>query len=219
MAEAARQAGLDYIAITDHSKHLGMVRGLDASRLARQMNEIDALNATFDGITLLKGIEVDILEDGSLALPDSVLKKLDVVVASVHDHFDLNRRKQTDRLLRALDRPYVSVLGHPMSRLIDERAAIECDWGKVFKRASERPVYLQLNSQPTRLDLDDVLVREAATNDVLISIASDAHGTSNFDFLSGGVLQARRGWLSKDQVLNTRSLRELRRLLRKTVLA
>lgn len=219
MAEAAKQAGLDYIAITDHSKHFGMVHGLDASRLSRQMNEIDALNATLDGITLLKGIEVDILEDGTLAMPDSVLKKLDVVVASVHDHFDLNRRKQTNRLLRALDRPYVSVLGHPMSRLIDERAAIECDWGKVFKRASERPIYLELNSQPTRLDLDDVLVREAAANDVLISIASDAHGISSFEFLSGGILQARRGWLSKDQVLNTRSLREILRLLRKTVLA
>lgn len=219
MAEAARQAGLEYIAITDHSKHLGMVRGLDATRLARQMHEIDALNATLVGITILKGIEVDILEDGTLPLPDSVLKQLDVVVASVHDHFDLDRRKQTDRLLRALDRPYVSVLGHPMSRLIEERPAIECDWGKVFKRASERPLYLELNSQPARLDLDDVMVREAASNDVLISIASDAHGTASFDLLGGGVLQARRGWLSKDQVLNTRSLRELRRLLRKTMLA
>ncbi len=219
MAEAARQSGLEYIAITDHSKHLGMVRGLDASRLARQMDEIDALNATLDGITLLKGIEVDILEDGSLALPDSVLKRLDVVVASVHEHFDLNRRKQTDRWLRALDRPYMSVLGHPMSRLIEERAAIECDWAKVFKRANERPIYLELNAQPTRLDLDDVLVREATACDVLISIASDAHGTSSFDFLDGGILQARRGWLSKDQVLNTRSLRELRRLLRKAFLA
>jgi DNA polymerase (family 10) len=218
MAEAAKKAGLEYIAITDHSKHLGMVHGLDASRVARQMNEIDTLNASLDGITLLKGIEVDILEDGSLALPDSVLKKLDVVVASVHDYFDLNRRKQTDRLLRAIDRPYVSVLGHPMCRLIEERAAIECDWEKVFRRAHERPIYVELNSQPTRLDLDDVLVREAAANDALISIASDGHGISSFEFLAGGVLQARRGWLSKDQVLNTRPLRELRRLLRRTFL-
>jgi DNA polymerase (family 10) len=196
-----------------------MVRGLDASRLARQMNEIDVLNSSLQGITLLKGIEVDILEDGSLALPDSLLKKLDVVVASVHDHFGLNRRKQTDRLLRAIDRPYVSVLGHPMSRLIEERAAIDCDWAKVFRRAHERPLYLELNSQPARLDLDDVLVREAAANEVLISIASDAHGVGSFEFLAAGVLQARRGWLSKDQVLNTRPLRELRRLLRNTVLA
>lgn len=219
MAEAAKHAGLEYIAITDHSKHLGMVRGLDASRLARQINEIDALNSSPSGITLLKGIEVDILEDGSLALPDSMLKGLDVVVASVHDHFGLSRRRQTDRLLRAIDRPYVSVLGHPMSRLIEERAAIDCDWAKVFRRAHERPLYLELNSQPARLDLDDVLVREAAANEVLISIASDAHGVGSFEFLAGGVLQARRGWLAKDQVLNTRSLRELRVLLRNTMLA
>jgi DNA polymerase (family 10) len=219
MAEAAKKAGLEYIAITDHSKHLGMVRGLDASRLARQMNEIDAINASLDGITVLKGIEVDILEDGTLALPDAVLKRLDVIVASVHDHFGLNRRKQTDRLLRALDRPFVSVLGHPMSRLIEERGAIECDWDKVFRRAHERPIYLELNSQPTRLDLDDVLVREAAAHEVPISIATDAHGISSFSFLDGGVLQARRGWLTKDQVLNTRSLRDLRRLLAKTFLA
>jgi DNA polymerase (family 10) len=219
MTESAKNAGLEYIAITDHSKHLGMVRGLDASRLARQLNAIDVLNSSQQGITLLKGIEVDILEDGSLALPDSLLKKLDVVVASVHDHFGLSRRKQTDRLMRAMDRPYVSVLGHPMSRLIEERVAIDCDWSKVFKRAHERPLYLELNSQPTRLDLDDVLVREAAANEVLISIASDAHGVGSFEFLAGGVLQARRGWLSKDQVLNTRPLPELRRLLRNTVLA
>lgn len=219
MAEAARKAGLEYIAITDHSRHLGMLRGLSADRLARQLNEIDVLNASLDGLTLLKGIEVDILEDGSLALPDSVLKRLDVVVASLHDHFGLSRRRQTDRLLRAIDRPYVSVLGHPMSRLIGERAAIECDWARLFRRAGERPIYLELNSQPARLDLDDVLVREAAANDVLVSIASDAHGIGSFDLLGGGVLQARRGWLSKGQVLNTRPLQELRRLLRRTVLA
>lgn len=219
MVEAAKRAGLEYIAITDHSKHLGLVHGLDASRLARQMNEIDAVNASLDGITVLKGIEVDILEDGTLALPDTVLKKLDVVVASVHDHFGLNRRKQTDRLLRALDRPFVSVLGHPMSRLIEERDAIECDWDKVFRRAHERPIYLELNSQPMRLDLDDVLVREAAAHEVPISIASDAHGVSSFSFLDGGALQARRGWLTKDHVLNTRSLRDVHRLLRATFLA
>lgn len=219
MAQAAKQAGLEYIAITDHSKHIGVVRGLDASRLERQLDEMDAANASLDGITLLKGIEVDILEDGTFALPDAVLKKLDVVVASVHDHFDLSRGRQTERLLRALDRPYVSVLGHPTSRLINERPPIECDWGKVLRRAHERPVYLELNSQPARLDLDDVLVREAAAHDVLISVASDAHATDSFEYLAGGIMQARRGWLSKEQVLNARPLRDLQRLLRKTFLA
>lgn len=219
MVEAAKKAGLEYIAITDHSKYLGMVRGLDASRLAQQMDAIDALNASLDGITVLKGIEVDILEEGSLALPDRVLKKLDIVIASIHERFGLSRRKQTDRLLHALDRPYVSVIGHPMCRLIQERPAIECDWAKIFRRAHERPVYLELNAQPTRLDLNDVLVREAAANDVLISIASDGHSVGSFEFLGGGILQARRGWLSKSQALNTRPLCEVRRLLRQTFLA
>ncbi|HEU4655462.1 MAG TPA: DNA polymerase/3'-5' exonuclease PolX [Steroidobacteraceae bacterium] len=218
MAAAAKDAGLEYIAITDHSKHLGVVRGLDPTHLARQLDEIDEVNALLEGITLLKGVEVDILEDGSLALSDAVLKKLDIVVACVHDHFDLSRRKQTERLLRALDRPYVSVLGHPTSRLIEERPAIDCDWDQVFRRAQERPIYLELNCQPNRLDLDDVLIRAATAGDVLISIASDAHSTMSFEFLNGGILQARRGWLAKDQVINTRSLRDVRRLLRKTFL-
>jgi DNA polymerase (family 10) len=219
MAAAAKRAGLDYIAITDHAQHIGAVHGLDASRLARQLDEIDSLNASLTGITLLKGIEVDILEDGTLALPDRVLGKLDIVVAAVHDHFGLTRRKQTDRLLRAFDRPFVSVLAHPAARLIDERAALDVAWNRVFRRAQERPVHLELNSQPTRLDLDDVLVREAVENDVLVSIASDAHGAQGFSLLAGGILQARRGWVSKAQVLNTRPLREVRRLLRKTFLA
>jgi DNA polymerase (family 10) len=219
MAAAAKRAGLDYIAITDHAQHIGAVHGLDASRLARQLDEIDSLNASLTGITLLKGIEVDILEDGTLALPDRVLGKLDIVVAAVHDHFGLTRRRQTDRLLRAFDRPFVSVLAHPAARLIDERPALDVAWNRVFRRAQERPVYLELNSQPTRLDLDDILVREAIENNVLISVASDAHGAQGFAFLDGGILQARRGWVSKADVLNTRPLREVRRLLRKTFLA
>jgi DNA polymerase (family 10) len=218
MADAAKAVGLEYIAITDHAKHLGMVHGLDANRLAKQLDEIDALNASLNDIKVLKGIEVDILEDGSLPMPDSVLKRLDVVIASLHDHFDLSRAKQTARLLRVLERPYVSILGHPMSRLIDSRPAIECDWEQVFKRANERPIYLELNSQPERVDLNDVLVREAVANDVQISVASDAHGITGFEFLAGGILQARRGWVTQNEVLNTRSLRDVRRLLHKTML-
>jgi DNA polymerase (family X) len=216
MAVAAQQAGLKYVAITDHSQHIGAVHGLDASGLSRQLDEIDALNEELDGITLLKGIEVDILEDGKLALPDAVLARLDIVVAAVHDHFGLNRRQQTERLLRAFDRPSISVLAHPAARLINERGAIEVAWDKVFRRAVERPLYLELNAQPTRLDLDEVLVREAIEHDVLISVASDAHTTQGFAYLAGGILQARRGWVSKAQVLNTRPLKEVRRLLRKT---
>ncbi len=204
------------MAITDHSKYLGAVHGLDAASVGRQIDEIDAFNAGKHRLKVLKGIEVDILEDGALALPDKVLQRLDIVVAAVHGQFALPRSKQTGRLLRALDHPYVSVLAHPTARLIEERAAIDCDWSKIFRRASERPCYLELNAQPSRLDLDDVLVREAAANGALISIASDAHGIHDFAHLEGGALQARRGWLTAAQVINTRPLRELRALLRKT---
>ena len=218
MVQAARRAGLRYLAITDHSKYLGAVHGLDATGLSRQIDQIDALNERTRGIRVLKGVEVDILEDGSLALPDAVLGRLDLVVGAVHSQFALPRKKQTERLLRALDRPYFSVLAHPAARLIDQRAPIDCDWGRVFRRAAERPCWLELNGQPARLDLDDVLAREAAASGALISIASDAHRIEDFAFLEGGVRQARRAWLTGSAIANTRPLGELRRLLRRTFL-
>lgn len=218
MAAAAQHAGLQYIAITDHAKHLGIVHGLDATALGRQIDAIDSFNAKQNDFTVLKGIEVDILQDGSLVLPDSILRRLDVVIAAVHDHFDLPRRKQTDRLLHALDQPCLSILAHPSARLIEQRNGIDCDWSAVFRRAVQRPCYLELNTQPSRLDLDDVQVREAAEQGILISIASDAHGVDDFAYLERGVMQGRRGWLSAAQVLNTRSAAEVRKLLRKTFL-
>lgn len=218
MADAARRAGLDYLGITDHSKYLGAVHGLDATGLSRQVDQIDALNARIRGIRVLKGIEVDVLEDGSLALPDAALARLDLVVGAVHAQFGLPRRKQTERLLRALDRPYLSVLAHPTARLIDQRAPIDCDWSLVFRRAAERPCLLELNAQPARLDLDDVLAREAVASGAQISIASDAHRVEDFAFLEGGVRQARRAWLTATAVANTRAFSELRRLLRRTFL-
>jgi DNA polymerase (family 10) len=218
MVEAARRAGLRYLAITDHSKYLGAVHGLDATGLSRQIDQIDSLNARIRGIRVLKGVEVDVLEDGSLALPDAVLARLDLVVGAVHSQFALSRKQQTERLLRALDHPYFSVLAHPTARLIDQRAPIDCDWGRVFRRAAERPCWLELNAQPARLDLDDVLAREAAASGALISIASDAHRVEDFALLEGGVRQARRAWLSASAIANTRPLGELRRLLRRTFL-
>ena len=218
MVAAARQAGLRYLAITDHSKFLGAVHGLDATGLSRQIDEIDSLNERIRGIRVLKGVEVDVLEDGSLALPDAVLAKLDLVVGAVHSQFDLPRKRQTERLLRALDHPYLSVLAHPTARLIDQRPPIDCDWGRVFRRAAERPCWMELNAQPARLDLDDVLAREAAASGVLLSIASDAHRVEDFALLEGGVRQARRAWLSASAIANTRPLGELRRLLRGTFL-
>lgn len=217
MALEARKRGLDYLAITDHARGPGVAHGLDAERLARQIDEIDRLNETLDGIVLLKGIEVDILEDGSLDLPDGVLARLDLVVGAVHGHFDLSRAAQTERVLRAMDHPYFSILAHPSGRLLGERDACDIDLARVIEHARARGCHLELNAQPQRLDLADVWCRHAAEAGVLVSIDSDAHRREDLGHLGIGVDQARRGWLTKAQVLNTRTLAQLRPLLARTM--
>lgn len=213
MARAAAAAGLEYLAITDHSRRLTMAHGLDADRLARQMDEIDRLNETLAGIRLLKGIEVDILEDGGLDLPDAVLARLDVVVGAVHSRFDLPRDRQTERILRALDHPHFTLLAHPSGRLIGEREAYEVDMPRIIRHAKERGCCLELNSHPERLDLLDTWCMAAKAEGVLVAIDSDAHRTRDFANLSFGIGQARRGWLEARDVINTRSLAQLGKLL------
>jgi DNA polymerase (family 10) len=216
MVAAARACGLTYLAITDHSQYLGIVHGLDAGRLARQVDAIDALNASLEGFAVLKGVEVDILEDGRLALPRSILRRLDVVVAAVHSHFTLPRTRQTERILRALEDPCVSILAHPTGRLIEERPPCAIDFAKLLAAASARPCYLELNAQPSRLDMDDVMCQAARDHGVLVSIASDAHTGDEFADLAHGVRQARRGWLTAADVLNARPLAQLRPFLART---
>jgi DNA polymerase (family 10) len=213
MALAAKAAGLQYLAITDHSRRLAMARGLDARRLEKQMAEIDDLNRELSGITLLKGIEVDMLDDGSLDLPDTILSKLDVVVAAIHSNFKLSRSRQTERVVAALDNPLVHILAHPTGRLIGEREPYELDMLAVMRKAKRRGVALELNAHPDRLDLNDVHCRMAKDEGVLVAIGSDAHGVDGFSVLRYGVGQARRGWLEKKDVLNARPLAELRRWL------
>jgi len=217
MALAAKALGLEYLAITEHSRHLTVAHGLDPLRLARQCEEIDQLNTELDGITLLKGIEVDILEDGSLDLPDDVLAKLDLVVGAVHSQFHLSRAKQTTRILRAMDHPHFTMLAHPSGRLIDKREPYDVDMLRLIRHAKSRGCYLELNAHPDRLDLLDTNCQMAREESVLISINSDAHSTFDFANLKYGVGQARRGWLEKDDVLNTRSLTALRHLLKGTM--
>jgi DNA polymerase (family X) len=216
MVAAARAQKLSYIAITDHAKFLGIVRGLDADRLARQCDDIDALNERLRGFTVLKGIEVDILEDGRLALPDATLEKLDVVIIAVHSHFDLSEARQTARVLRALERPRASILAHPSGRVLGERGPLALDFDRVLQAMRDRGCYLEVDGQPLRLDLDDVHVKAAHDSGVLLSLASDAHSADQFANLDGAVRQARRGWASKDDALNARSLEQVRRLLRAT---
>ncbi|HIE10880.1 MAG TPA: DNA polymerase/3'-5' exonuclease PolX, partial [Kiritimatiellae bacterium] len=214
MALAARQRRYRYIAITDHSRRLTVARGLDARRLRKQMEEIDRLNQKLSGITILKGIEVDILEDGSLDLPDEVLGDLDVVIGAVHSHFNLPRDKQTARILKAMDHPSFCILAHPSGRLLLSRASYEVDMERLLEHAAQRGCFMELNAHPERLDLDDVHCQTARELGVRIALGTDAHAVGDLDFMRYGISQARRGWLEPADVINTRPLGELRKLLR-----
>jgi DNA polymerase (family 10) len=213
MALAARARGLSYLAITEHSQRLAMAHGLDAERLEVQCDEIDRINQRLKGIVLLKGIEVDILESGGLDLPDAALARLDIVIGAVHSRFDLPRAHQTERILRAMDNPYFTLLAHPTGRLIEKRAPYDVDMPRIIRHARQRGCYLELNAHPERLDLLDTHCRIAREEGVLVAINSDAHSREDFANLRFGVGQARRGWLSAADVLNTRPLPELRQLL------
>ncbi len=215
MAEAARARGYEYIALTDHSRRIAMAHGLDPGRLARQTHDIDRINDKLNNFTILKGIEVDILKDGSLDLPDSSLAKLDVVVAAVHSYFDLPRREQTERVVRALENPHVSILAHPTGRLIGEREPYDIDMDRVIMAAREAGCYLEINAEPDRLDLSDLHAHAAKLAGVKLAVSTDAHSVDAFQCMRFGIDQARRAWLTANDVLNTRPLAELRKLLKR----
>jgi DNA polymerase (family 10) len=217
MAQAGLAQGFEYLAITEHSRRLTVAHGLDTQQLLKQCDEIDQLNAELQGITLLKSIEVDILEDGSLDLPDSVLVRLDLVVAAVHSSFNLSRTRQTERIIHAMQHPYFTLLAHPTGRLLQRRAPYDVDMLRIIREARQRGCFLELNAHPERLDLLDTQCRIAKEEGVLISINSDAHSIDGFANLRFGIGQARRGWLEKRDVLNTRTLQELRLLIDRTM--
>ena len=217
MAIGARARGFEYLAITEHSKRLTVAGGLDEDELAKQIDEIDRINEGLEGFTLLKGIEVDILEDGSLDLPDSILRRLDLVIGSVHTLFNLGSDKQTERILRAMDRPCFTMVGHLTGRLLLQRNGYEVDVPRIIRHAKERGCFIELNAHPQRLDVSDIYCPMARDEGVLVSINSDAHGMNDFEVLRFGIGQARRGWLEKKDVLNARPLKILRPLLAKTM--
>jgi len=215
MAEAAREHGYAYFAVSDHSKRVTIAHGLDAKRLARQIVQIDRLNAKLRGTRALKSSEVDILEDGSLDLPDAILQDLDLTVCAVHSKFDLSRDKQTERIIRAMDNPNFKILAHPTGRLMGSRPAYDVDMERLMKAARERNCILEVNAQPARLDLIDTHCRMAKDMGVKVAISTDAHSTRDLDLLRFGIAQARRGWLEPDDVINTRPWREVAALLRR----
>ncbi len=214
MAQAAKERGYRYIAITDHSKNLAFANGLDDPRAEQHIRRIRAANEQIEGITILAGIEVDILGDGELDLSDSVLEQMDVVVASVHSLFSQEPQQMTDRLLRAISNPNVSFLGHPTGRLLLKRDAYKFDMEAILKAAAEHKVAMELNAYPDRLDLNDVHLRMARDRGVKIVINTDAHHTSHFEKLKYGILQARRAWLTSHDILNTLPEQEFREAMK-----
>jgi DNA polymerase (family 10) len=214
MAAGAKERGYEYIAITDHSKNLAFANGLDDKRAVQHIARIHAANEQTDGITIMAGIEVDILADGELDLSDSVLEQMDVVVASVHSAFNQEPQQMTDRLLRALGNKNVSILGHPTGRLLLRRDAYPFDMDAVLNTALKNKVAMELNAYPDRLDLNDVHLRMARERGAKIVINTDAHHTSHFEKIKYGILQARRAWLTPKDVLNTLPEKEFRQAMK-----
>jgi DNA polymerase (family 10) len=214
MVEAARQRGLEYLAITDHSQRVTMARGLDPDRLRAQWKEVDKLNEQLDeGFRVLKGIECDILEEGGMDLPDDVLAEADWVIAAIHYGQQQSRQQITDRLVNAVANPHVCVVAHPTGRLINRREPYELDVETLMQAASEHQTMLELNANPARLDLHDVHCAAANRLGIPIVISTDAHSIPGLDVMRHGVQQARRGGLTASDVANTRSWPELESLL------
>lgn len=219
MADAAMKLGYEYMAVTDHSKAVGIARGLDEARILAQMNAVDEFNEKLrrqkKKFTVLKASEVDIRADGTLDHPEEILRKLDIVVASVHSRFNMSTDEMTKRVIKAIRTGLVNVLGHPTGRLIGEREPYLIDLAKVMDEAKKHNTALELNSYPDRLDLNDAHCLLAKNKGVLVAISTDSHSIHHLNNIEYGIHTARRGWLEKKDVLNTRTLVELTRILTK----
>ncbi len=215
MALAARDRGYKYMAITDHSKNLAFANGLDDKRAEAHVKRIHEVGKTMEGITVFAGIEVDILADGELDLSDSVLEQMDIVIASIHSHFNQDTQQVTDRLLRVIENPHTSVIGHPTGRMLLRREGYNFDCDKVFAAAAKAGVAMEHNAYPDRLDLRDVHLRMAKARGVKFVINTDAHHTSHMEKIRYGILQLRRAWLTRADVLNTLPVKDFAKLMRR----
>lgn len=210
IAQASQRKGYEYVAICDHSKSLKIAHGLDESRLMKQTEEINRLNERLTGFRILKGIEVDILADGRLDLSEKVLEKLDLVIASVHSGFKQDRKKMTKRIIRALENPCVTILGHPTGRLLGAREPYEVEMDEIMEAASRLGKVLEINAYFERLDLNDIYCRRAKEMGIRMAIGTDAHHVDQLWMMTLGVAVARRGWLERDDLLNLRKAAEVR---------
>ncbi len=215
LIEAARKKGYQYIAITEHSKNVRVAHGLDERQLMRHVEKVRKTAKKTRGIKVLAGVEVDILAKGKLDIRDSVLKELDIVIASIHSNFSLNRERQTERILRAFDNKYVHALAHPSARLISSRSSIFADFEKIFEAAVERNIYLEVNTHGERIDLNDIHCRMAKEMGAKFVINTDAHEVAQLGEMKYGVITARRGWVEKNDVLNTFTYEKLVKALKR----
>ncbi len=213
MAEAARQRGYEYIAITDHSKSLAMANGLDEKRVVEFARRVRDLNRAGLGIRVFSGIECDILKDGEMDLAGEALAELDLVIGSVHSHMNLESGEMTDRLMRALECPHLRILGHPTGRMLLHRDPYPFDFDRVAAEAARRGVWLEINASPERLDLHGALIRTARAKGAKFTISTDAHHPKHLGSMRYGVVTARRGWLGPDDILNTRGAEEFARAI------
>jgi DNA polymerase (family 10) len=212
LAPHAKSLGYEYLLITDHGgPSVAITKGLDAKRLQKQMREIDKLNKKLRGITLLKGTETNILKDGSIDLPDSILKELDIVVAAVHSSFNDPKEKMTRRIISAMENEHVDIIGHPTGRLIGSRKPFEFDFNAVLDAAKKTGTFLEINCQPSRLDLDYLHIHSARGR-VRFTLGTDSHEKSQMRYMEMGLAQARRGWCERKDILNTLALKELRKI-------
>jgi len=215
MVQAAVKKGYEYIGVTEHSQRIRIAGGLKPKEVEKVIRHIDRLNKKFKNIIILKGIEVDILEDGKLDLPDDILAQLDYRVCSVHYKFNLSLQAQTERIIRAMDSPYFNILGHPTGRIIGGRKPYDIDMERIMQAAKERGCVLEVNSQPDRLDLNDLHCRMAKEIGVKVAVSTDAHSIDDLDRMKYGVGQARRGWIEKKNVINTGTLRQLKKAFKR----
>lgn len=214
MVVACKKMGYSYMAVTDHSKSLHISGGLSEDRLRKQGEIIDNLNQELQDFTVLKGTEVDILKDGSLDFPDEVLRDLDVVVASIHSNFKLDKNKQTERLLKVMKNEHIDIIGHLTGRLLNRRSGYELDLDKILEGAAQNNIIFEINSHPDRLDVDEEIARKSSEYGIKIAINSDAHHTNELKNRKYGVLNARRGWLTANDVVNTWDINKLTKYLK-----
>lgn len=214
MARACANLGYEYMAVTDHSSRVGVTNGLDEEKLEKQWEELEEVRNMVEGITILSGMEVDILDDGSLDLDDEHLEKLDLVVAAIHSNMDMDEKEMTARVVKALSHPSVSILAHPTGRKINRRKPMSIDLEQVIDAAVKHDVALECNAMPDRLDLADIRLRRAAEKGALLVVNTDAHRPDHLRYMSYGIDQARRGWLEPNDLLNAKSLSELKKWLK-----